>query len=455
MPLSFATILGGMVTLVGTPPNIVIATFRAEALGAPYRMFDFAPVGAAVALAGIAFMVLVGRRLVPVERVEHDAPRELANLEGYVAEAEVGERSEALGKRLSDLLAQADEADVALLGLVRNGRRLPGTARDEVIRAGDLLVLEGGPEALERFRGALGLAPAGAELHGDATGEALALLEAVVPAGAPVEGRSARDMALARRYGVVLLGISRSGRRLRERVRNARLRTGDLLLLLGPAERLPDVAVTLGCLPLAERGLRPMQEGKAWLAIGGFALAIALASTGLVYLPFALGGLVVLYAVFRVLPLAQLYDAIEWPVIVLLGSLLPIAAALETSGGTALIGAGLVDLTQGWPPAAVLAVLMVVTMMLSDVLNNVATALVAAPIGLDVAARLDVAADPFLMGVAVASSCAFLTPIGHKNNLIIMGPGGYAFGDYWRVGLPLEVIVLAVGLPMILVVWPL
>jgi di/tricarboxylate transporter len=189
MPLSFATILGGMVTLVGTPPNIVIATFRAEALGAPYRMFDFAPVGAAVALAGIAFMVLVGRRLVPVERVEHDAPRELANLEGYVAEAEVGERSEALGKRLSELLGQADEADVALLGLVRGGRRLPGTARDEVIRAGDLLVLEGGPEALERFRGALGHAPAGAELHGSAEGEALALLEAVVPAGAPVEGR--------------------------------------------------------------------------------------------------------------------------------------------------------------------------------------------------------------------------------------------------------------------------
>jgi di/tricarboxylate transporter len=455
MPLSFATILGGMVTLLGTPPNIVVATFRAQALGEPYGMFDFTPVGLVVAVAGIAFMTFVGRRLVPVERTRHDAPRELEDLEGYVAEAEVGEKSAAIGSRVSDLLARADEADVALLGLVRGGKRLPGSARDEIIREQDLLVLEGGPEAIERFLVTLGLKHAGAELHGGAMGEALALLEAVVPAGAEVEGRSAREMALARQHGVVLLGISRRGRRLRDRVRNVRMRIGDLLLLLGPAERLAGVATALGCLPLAERGLRPVQRDKAWLAIAGFLAAIVLGSTGLVYLPFALGGLVVLYALLRILPLGELYDAIEWPVIVLLASLLPIAAALESSGATALVGAGLVSATQGWPPVAVLAVLMIVTMTLSDVLNNVATALVAAPIAIDVAARLGVSADPFLMAVAVASSCAFLTPIGHKNNLIVMGPGGYAFGDYWRVGLPLEILVLVVGLPMILLVWPL
>jgi di/tricarboxylate transporter len=254
---------------------------------------------------------------------------------------------------------------------------------------------------------------------------------------------------------VTLLGVSRQGRRFRERVRRLVIEPGDILLLLGPEQRLPDVVEWLGCLPLADRGIQGLRRRKAWTAVLTFAAAVIAASLGLVYLPVALAGVVVVYVVLRVVPLSRLYDSVEWSVIVLLGSLIPIGGALEASGGTARLADWIVRLSQGLPVVAVLALLMIVTMTLSDVLNNVATALIAAPVGVEIAHRLEVAPDPFLMAVAVAASCAFLTPIGHKNNTIIMGPGGYRFGDYWRMGLPLEILVVLVGLPMILLVWPL
>ena len=238
-------------------------------------------------------------------------------------------------------------------------------------------------------------------------------------------------------------------------MRELRIETGDILLLLGPAARLPDVGAWLGCIPLADRGIQVIQRSKAWVAVLTFGAAVLVASLGLVYLPVALGAVVVIYVLLRIVPLTQLYKSVEWPVIILLGCLIPIGTALETSGSTALIARTIVDWSAGLPVAVVLAALMIVTMTLSDVLNNVATALIAAPIGVDIARQLEVNPDPFLMAVAVAASCAFLTPIGHKNNTIIMGPGGYQFGDYWRMGLPLEILVIAVGLPTILIFWPL
>ena len=198
-----------------------------------------------------------------------------------------------------------------------------------------------------------------------------------------------------------------------------------------------------------------VQRQKATIAVVTFAAAITVASLGWVYLPIALAAVVVTYVLLRIVPLSNLYESIEWPVIVLLGCLIPIGSALESSGGTAVIARAIVDWTEGLQPVVVLGILMIVTMTLSDVLNNVATALIAAPIGLDIANRLHLNPDPFLMAVAVAASCAFLTPIGHKNNTLILGPGGYKFGDYWRMGLPLEVLVVAIGLPVITYFWPL
>jgi di/tricarboxylate transporter len=456
MPLSFATILGGMITLIGTPPNIVIAAFRKDSLGEPFRMFDFAPVGAACAVVGILFVALVGWRLIPAARRAHDTPKELFDLEAYIAEVKVAESSSVLGKKVRDLDDTAEDHEVEIVGLVRRGQRLPGLSRQVEISTGDVLVLKTKPDNLDKFVGALGLEYAGSSKDkGALTGQDLSLVEVVVPAGARIEGRSALSLRLLYNHGVTLLGVSRQGRRFTERVRKLEIQAGDVLLLLGPTEQLPETTTWLGCLPLAARGLQVIQRSKAARAIGIFSTAIILASLGVIYLPVALACVVVLMTTLNIVPLRQIYESVEWSVIVLLGSMIPIGVALEQTGGTALIAGSIVNLASGLAPGVVLALFIVVVMTLSDVMNNTATAVIAAPIAVDIASRLQVNPDPFLMGVAVAASCAFLTPIGHKNNTLILGPGGYKFGDYWRMGLPLEILIVLVATPTILWVWPL
>ncbi|MEL6465008.1 MAG: SLC13 family permease [Pseudomonadota bacterium] len=454
MPLSFATILGGMVTLIGTPPNIIIATIREDSLGAPFKMFDFAPVGSLAAIAGLIFVALVGWRLIPARA---DAGAELEDIGSYIAELVVPEDSKHIGARLGQLEEDADKADVAIVGLLRDGKRRYGRAQNSELRAGDAIIIEATPEALDEFRSATSLAVADAarEEKLKAAGEGVEIIEVVVTDSSRLVGRTAKSVGLAWRQNTVLLGVSREGVRITRQIRETEIRTGDILLLLVPRNTGADVTQWLGCLPLAERGLSVTADDKVWLAIGLFAGAVAAASVGLLYLPIALGLVVVAYVLSKIVPLSELYTHIEWPVVVLLGSMIPLGAALETSGGTELIAGWLVTLTDGLPAWAVLTVLMVVTMSLSDVLNNTATTIVAAPVGIQMAQTLNVSPDPFLMAVAVAASSAFLTPIGHKNNTLILGPGGYHFGDYWRIGLPLEVIVVAVSIPAILVFWPL
>ncbi len=457
MPLSFASILGGMITLIGTPPNIVIAEYRGSVMGEPYRMFDFAPVGLAVAIVGVAYVALIGWRLIPVARGKHNMAKELFELGDYVAEVKVPEESAAIGQRVRDLDKITAEYDVEIIGLVRRGERQPGRARRVEIRKNDVLVLKSAPDGIEGMVGVLGLkyTRKNNTEGGVFTNDDASLLEVVVPEGARIEGRSARSLRLMYRHGVTLLGVSRQGKRFTQRVQELEIKAGDILLLLGSSERLEDIANWLGCLPLAERGLQVTQRQKAGLAVLIFGAAVLLASIGVLYLPIALGIAVVLMVLTGIIPVRQLYESVEWSVIVLLGSMIPIGMALESSGGTGLIASGIVNAAADLSPAAVLVILMVVTMTLSDVMNNVATAVIAAPIAFNIANTLGVNPDPFLMSVAVAASCAFLTPIGHKNNTLIMGPGGYRFGDYWRMGLPLEILVIAIGVPMILWVWPL
>ncbi|SFA96581.1 Di-and tricarboxylate transporter [Poseidonocella pacifica] len=455
MALSFATILGGMVTLIGTPPNIIVSSIRNSELGEGYSMFDFAPVGLTAAIAGLAFVALIGWRLIPQRSEEGiSGPGDLAD---YLAELVVPEKSDLIGRRLGELEEAADKADVALLGLLRDGERRFGQASGVKLRADDAILLEARPEALDEFRAALGLAFAEAERKErlGAEGEGVELLEVVVTEQSRLNDRTAQSVGLSWRQGTLLLGIAREGARIVRRVRKTAVRPGDILLLLVPKDRAQEVAQWLGCLPLAARGLAVTQNRKSGLSIALFAAAVAAASFGLVSLPIALGLVVGAFVLTRILPLTEVYDHVEWPVVVLLGSMIPLGAALDEAGGTKLIAEGLVDLTAGWPAWAILTVLMVVTMTLSDVLNNTATAIVAAPVGIDMATALNVSPDPFLMAVAVAASSAFLTPIGHKNNTLVLGPGGYRFGDYWRMGLPLEILVVAVSVPAILVFWPL
>jgi len=457
MPLSFATILGGMVTLIGTPPNIIIATIREDSLGAPFAMFDFAPVGLVTAVAGLAFVALIGWRLIPQAKEDNSSNDPMAEMGQYIAELSVPEKSKHIGERLAGLYEAADKNDVAILGLVRAGKRRFGTARNTKLEAGDALVLEGVPHALDEFRAALSLDFADTKRQDAlrADGEGLSVIEVVVTEESRINGKTAMAIGLGWRRRTVLMGIARKGHKIKSHIRKTPVQTGDILLLLVPSDQSNDVVEWLGCLPLAERGLAVTEEKKVWLAIGIFSVAVLAASLGIVYLPVALGLVVIGFVLFKILPLSDIYNHISWPVVVLLGSMIPLGAALETSGGTELIAGWLTDLTTGMPAWAILTILMVVTMTLSDVLNNTATTIVAAPIAIQMAGMLEVNPDPFLMAVAVAASCAFLTPIGHKNNTLILGPGGYSFGDYWRMGLPLEIIVVAVSIPAILVFWPL
>jgi len=456
MPLSFASILGGLITLIGTPPNIIIAEFRQTALGESFGMFDFTPVGLACAVIGVLFVATIGWRLLPARLATLDSSQELLDISGYIAELHVPEDSPAIGQRVRDLDKISDENDVAIIGLVRRGKRLPGQARLAEIRKGDILVVDASPKAMDQFVGQLKLeySTKGSE-SSPLSSEDMALWEVVVPEGARIEGRTAQSLQLQYRHGVTLLGVSRQGEQFRERVRHLPIKEGDVLLLYGASDSLPEISSWLGVLPLAGRSLDLIKRHKAWLAVGLFATAILAASLDLVYLPVALAAVVIGYILFNIVQARHVYNSVEWPVIVLLGSMIPIGSALESSGGTALIADAITTLSAGYSPVVVLTLLMVVTMTLSDVMNNTATAVIAAPIAVDIANRLGVNPDPFLMVVAVAASCAFLTPIGHKNNTLIMGPGGYRFGDYWRMGLPLEILIILVSIPMIMWVWPL
>ncbi len=454
MPLSFASILGGMITLIGTPPNIVVAEFRGTALGEPYKMFDFAPVGLACAIVGVAYVALLGWRLLPSERRTTDAGQDLFDLADYIAEVRVPENSAVIGKQVRDLDELAAKSEIDIVGLVRRGRRKPGLAREIEIKEGDVLVVEASPDSLEEALGNMQLEYVGRG-EGQLGTDDLVLSEVVVQESSRLAGRAAMSIRLLYRYRVALVGISRRGNRISENVRKTELQPGDVLLLLGTDERLADITMRLNLLPLADRGQRVIQRDKAWWAVGIFASAIAIASMGWVYLPIALGCATALYVLFNIVPIKDVYTSIEWPVIVLLGSMIPIGGALQSTGGTALIAGGIVDLSAGFSPVVVLTLLVIVTMTLSDVMNNTATAVIAAPIAVEIADRLGVNPDPFLMGVAVAASCAFLTPIGHKNNTLILGPGGYRFGDYWRMGLPLEILIVVLAVPTIAFFWPL
>lgn len=455
MPLSYASMLGGLLTLIGTPPNIIIASYRGQIADSGFRMFDFTPVGLAVAVAGLTFITLVGWRLVP-QRNGSRARGELFDIENYVTEVTVPEGSPQIGKTLREIDEMAKDIDVVIMDQIRDDRTYPPATRKE-LRAGDILKIEAAPEEMDKFVSDLGL-EIGAEdstAGTRKTSEDATLMEVVVAPGSRLDGRLVGSLRLFALRGVTLLGVSRQGQRYHGRLRSFRIRPGDVLLLHGEGDQLADLVPALGCLPLAEREMHFGKRNKGPAVIAIFAAAIAASSFGIVPIYIAFGIAIVVMVVADLMSVRELYDGIDWSVIVLLGSLIPVGGALQSTGASALIAGQLLDLTAGLPAAAVMVILMVVTMTLSDILNNAATAVVMAPIAATIADRLGVSADPFLMAIAVSASCAFLTPIGHQNNALILGPGGYRFGDYWRMGLPLEVLVIAVAVPTILFVWPL
>ncbi len=455
MPIAFASLLGGMVTLIGTPPNIIIGTFRGETEAGPFRMFDFAPVGAAVTAAGILFITLLGWRLLP-RRKGAESEDDLFDIQEYMTEVRVPEGSRLEGSPVAEL-QKGTEGEVMLVALIRGDRQVPAPPPNELLRAGDVLILEADSEALEELADGKRIEMVGEEaLDREAlSSEEVSLVEVVVRPDARVVRRSARSLNLRWRYGVNLLAVARRGKRVSGRLADVRFEAGDVLLLQVGGGSVQEVLADLGCLPLAERDLRVGKPRQVLLGVLLFGGAMALAATGTLPVTVAFAGAALAMVLARLLPLRDLYASVDWPVIVLLAAMIPVGEALETTGGADRISGYILSLGELMPAAATVAVLLVGTMFLSDLVNNAAAVVLMAPIAMAVASGLDASLDPFLMAVAVGGSSAFLTPIGHQSNVLVMGPAGYRFGDYWRMGLPLEVVTVAVALPIILLVWPL
>lgn len=474
MPLAFGSLLGGLTTLIGTPPNIIIATYRGNITGENFGMFSFTPVGVAVALAGLMFIVLVGWRLTP-KRSGQASTEEMFDTANYLVELKVSEESKANGLTLQQLHDELEEA-IPVLAVVREDNRRAGYSFHGMLREGDILLLEAGPDELKLLEDKVGLS-AIAEPEKDAQDsdetdsengdsqptderqpvdtEGLQLIEAVVRNDSMMVNRSVRQLRLNQQFGLHLVAVARDGGRLKQRLRDIRFQTGDVLLLQGSENEIADSLATLGCLPLANRELHLGQPRKLALSIGIFALAIMAMLFDLLPAAVAMSSAALISLLIGVLPLREGYQAIDGPVIVLLAAMLPVGEALETSGGAEIIADALLRFGVEWPIIVSLAGLFILSMLLSNVVNNAAAALLMAPIAASLASGFDASLDPFLMVVAVSASCAFLTPIGHQSNTLVLGPGGYQFGDYWKLGLPLSLVVMVVAIPAILWVWPL
>ncbi|MGP0171889.1 SLC13 family permease [Pseudomonas sp. NCHU5208] len=464
MPLAFGTILGGMTTLIGTPPNLIVSSFRAQHGDGPFTMFDFSAVGVAVALAGISFIVLLGWRLVPRREVGNAASFDTGH---YLTEARVQEGGKAQGKTLREIEQLLDEVDAQVVAMVRNKLRLTAPNPRRVLQADDVLVIEADPQELGEVLGQLDLsleaereAKEEADKDGEAekktsNGDERALLELLVKPDSSLIGRSASSTRLRSRYSINLLAISRQSHRSIKRLRSTLIQGGDVLLMQGSAEDIGEFANDYDCVPLAARAINIPDPSQANLALGIMLLAIAAAAFGLLSAAIAFASGVLAYMLLRLVPLRAVYESIDWPVIVLLGALIPVAGAMSAAGAADLLAQLLMKhLAQG-NAIITLTLLLVVTMTLSDFMNNAATAAVMCPIALSAASQLGVSPDALLMAVAIGASCSFLTPIGHQNNTLILSPGGFRFGDYWRLGLPLEILVVLISVPLLLWVWPL
>ena len=455
MPLAYSSLLGGMLTLIGTPPNIIIATYRAQNGAGPFGMFDFTPVGFGVVAVNLLYLAFIGWRLVP-ERKGQASREELFQIKDYLTEVRVPVGSPLNGQRLRDITAFAD-ADVIVMGLERNKRQFFGSTGYTVLQENDILLVRADTDLLKTLLSETGFELVGNESLGELTAatDEIGVLEAVATPQSPLVGRTVRDLRLRQQHNVNVLAVARRGASLRQRIRAVRFEAGDVLLLQGANEGLYETTAALDCLPLAERNLRIGQTRRIVLAVGIFATAIVATAMGLIALQVAIVTAAIAMILTGLISLRDAYDSIEWPIIILLGAMIPVADALERTGGADWIAAQLLAVAGNAPPAVALGVVLVGSMILTPLVNNAAAALLMAPIAVSIAQGLNVSPDAFLMAAAVGVSCDFLTPIGHQSNTLVMGPGGYKFSDYARVGLPIELLVIVTAIPLLLFFWPL
>lgn len=456
MPLAFGSLLGGMTTLIGTPPNIIVASIRESYTGEPFSMFSYSPVGLPVAIVGFLFVIFLGWRLIPKERLEQNSAEKLFEVGDYLTEVLVAEESNSISSRLGDLV-EKDDGNIEIIGVAGKKRFVQVGRPSYRISAGDILILRADPADLKPFLETHDLV-----LQTSATSQFIepdpdneVMIEGVVKKGSVLEKRGVDRLRQVSNKTVALVGLARQGHSVTQRLRQIIFKPGDVLLLRGDVDSIDSNMNLLGLWPLAKRKIDLSRDQRVATALGIFAVAIALGILKLVTMPVAFLLAVGAYLLSGILSVREIYEDIDWPIIVLLAAMIPIGNALTDTGTTALVANLIRSATEGWQGWQIVMLVLVATMLLSDVINNAATALVMAPLGIELAEKLGVNADPFLMAVAVGASCAFLTPIGHQCNTLVMGPGGYRFGDYWRVGLPLEIVITVVSVPMILYFFPL
>ena len=464
MPMSFASLLGGSITLIGTAPNMLIAGVRASLTGRPFHMFDFAPIGIGTTVVGLLFLNF-GWRLIPRgRRAALEAP---FKIEDYTTELRLGEKSPFIGRTVAEVEAAAG-GEVSITAIVREQfrRQVPSVHWQFLPR--DVLVVEADPQALEQFTSDGNLevigskelpeAPAAAEpakpRAGEAAGDGFVTIEAIVATGSDLIGRSLAELHLRQRYGVNVLAIAGRGRRTTARLRRVKFRLGDAIVFQGYPDTIHETLAALGVLPLAERRLKLGRRRQLLLPLAILAIAVAVSALRLAPAEFAFVGAGIAVILAGLLTLKEAYAAIEWPILILIGALIPIGEAVRSTGMTHLIAGSLAPLADHLPAFGVLALVLAATMLVTPILHNAAAVLVMGPIAASLAHRLGYHVDPFLMAVAFGAGSDFLSPIGHPSNTLVMGPGGYHFGDYWKLGLPLSMLVIGVGVPLILIFWP-
>jgi di/tricarboxylate transporter len=453
MPMAFGSLLGGLMTQIGTSPNIVVSQVREDITGTAFTMFDFTPVGATLSAVGIVFLVLF-YWLVPIRTRESASLHEAIDITNYLAEARVVADSTVDGKTVGDLLAMT-QGGAVVTSIMRSKRLHITPLPDVVLREGDILLIEGGPEALDGLVAQARLSVTGSRTNVSEGGVADEAIEAVIGENSVLAGWSARQLALHERFKVNLLAISRKGERLTQRVGAVTLRLGDVVVLQGSRQSMPDTLRELGCLPLAERPILLGSARNGLIPVLVLLAAMGATATGTVPVAIAFFTAALAMVLLRVMPLRDVYGAIDGPILVMLAALIPVSDSLRASGATDIIAMWLGEVGALLPAYGSLALILLAAMAITPFLNNAATVLVMAPIAAGFATSLDFRPEPFLMAVAIGAGCDFLTPIGHQCNTLVMGPGGYRFSDYPRLGLPLSILVVLVAVPTLMVVWPL
>ncbi len=455
MPMAFGSLLGGTITMIGTPPNIIIADLRREALGEAYGIFDFTPVGLTLAIVGLVFMWVFSRFLVPAKQ-SRDMSTSPYDVSSYLTELYVPAETSLVGETLYELESRVQE-NFSVVALKRDKKLITAPPRYQRIRAEDVLIIEADTETMQEIIDVTGLELNAEEEIDDRflISDEIQVIEGIVGQDSRLIGRSAADMRLRHRFGVNVLAVARHSQAGKPKLANIRFKPGDVLLLQGDKEILADVFRRFGCFPLAQRSMRIGGEKKIFLPLGIFATAIGLSAFGILSVPVAFTLAAGAMVLTNVMPVRELYENVDWPIIILLGATIPLGSALERSGAADSIAHGALMISSGAPAAVGIGLLMLVTLLLSNIVNNAAAAVLMAPIALSMANTLEASPDPFLMTVAVGAALPFLTPIGHQSNILVMGPGGYVFGDYWKLGLPLTMVIMAVAIPVILWVWPL